>query len=101
MTTLPDIYIVGAVRTAIGSFGGSLKPFRPSDLGAMVVTEALKRAGVAPDDVEHVDMGQVMQTGPKDQFMARVAMLKAEIPVSTPALTLNRLCGSVVQSIIS
>ena len=101
MTNHPDIYIVSAVRTAIGSFGGSLKPFRPADLGAQVISEALKRAHVAPADVEHVIMGQVMQTGPKDQFMARVAMLKADIPVSTPALTLNRLCGSGVQSIIS
>ena len=101
MTTLPEIYILSAVRTAIGDFGGSLKSFRPSDLGALVVTEAIKRAGIAPADVEHVIMGQVMQTGPKDQFMARVVGLKADIPVSTPALTLNRLCGSGVQSIIS
>ncbi len=101
MTTIPDIYIVSAVRTAIGSFGGSLKPFRPSDLGALVVSEAIKRAGVEPADVEHVVMGQVMQTGPKDQFMARVAMLKADIPYTTPALTLNRLCGSGVESIIN
>src|SRR5258706_10360633 len=98
---MQDIYIVSGVRTAIGSFGGSLKAFRPSDLGAMVVTEAIQRAGIAPADVEHVIMGQVMQTGPKDQFMARVVGLKANIPVETPALTLNRLCGSGVQSIIS
>jgi acetyl-CoA C-acetyltransferase len=101
MTNTEDIYIVSAVRTAIGSFGGSLKPFRPADLGARVITEAIDRAGIEPKDVEHVVMGQVMQTGPKDQFMARVAMLKADIPVTTPALTLNRLCGSGVQSIIS
>jgi acetyl-CoA C-acetyltransferase len=101
MTELPDIYIVSAVRTPIGDFGGSLKSFRPSDLGAMVVTEAINRAGIKPADVEHVIMGQVMQTGPKDQFMARVVGLKADIPVTTPALTLNRLCGSGVQSIIS
>ena len=101
MTTLPDIYILSAVRTPIGDFGGSLKSFRPSDLGAMVVSEAIKRAGIAPADVEHVVMGQVMQTGPKDQFMARVVGLKADIPVSTPALTLNRLCGSGVESIIN
>ena len=101
MTNTEDIYIISAVRTAIGDFGGSLKPFRPADLGARVITEALSRAGIEPKDVEHVVMGQVMQTGPKDQFMARVAMLKADIPVTTPALTLNRLCGSGVQSIIS
>jgi acetyl-CoA C-acetyltransferase len=101
MTNSEDIYIVSAVRTAIGSFGGSLKPFRPADLGAMVITEALSRAGLQPKDVEHVVMGQVMQTGPKDQFMSRVAALKADIPVEVPALTLNRLCGSGVQSIVS
>jgi hypothetical protein len=95
---LEDIYIVGGVRTAIGDFGGSLKAFMPSDLGAMVVTEALRRANVASDDVEHVIMGQVMATGPKDQFLARVVGLKANIPVTTPALTLNRLCGSGVPS---
>ena len=66
-----------------------------------MITEAIERAGLEPADVEHVVMGQVMPTGPKDQFMARVAALKADIPVETPALTLNRLCGSGVQSIIS
>jgi acetyl-CoA C-acetyltransferase len=101
MTTNPDIYIVSAVRTAIGSFGGTLKPFMPSDLGAMVIKEAIARAGIAAADVEHVIVGQVMVTGPKDQFLARVCALKADIPVETPALTVNRLCGSGVQSIIS
>ncbi len=101
MTDTPDIYIVSAVRTAIGDFGGSLKPFLPSDLGAMVIKEAIARAGVAAADIEHVVMGQVMVTGPKDQFLARVCALKADIPVSTPALTVNRLCGSGVESIVS
>ena len=101
MQRKPDIYIVGGVRTAIGSFGGSLKSFRPSDLGAMVISEALSRAEVEPKDVEHVVMGQVMPTGPKDNFLGRVCALKADIPVETPALTLNRLCGSGVQAIIS
>ena len=101
MTNTEDIYIVSAVRTAIGDFGGALKQFRPADLGALVIKEAIKRADLKPSDVEHVVMGQVMPTGPKDQFMARVAALKADIPVESPALTLNRLCGSGVQSIIS
>ncbi|MBW8785849.1 MAG: acetyl-CoA C-acyltransferase, partial [Novosphingobium sp.] len=96
-----DIYIVSAVRTAIGDFGGSLKGFMPSDLGSKVIGEAVRRAGIAPADVEHVIMGQVMPTSAKDQFLARVCALKADIPVATPALTLNRLCGSGVQSIIS
>jgi acetyl-CoA C-acetyltransferase len=101
MTNSEDIYIVSGVRTAIGDFGGSLKSFRPADLGAMVIKEALSRAGLEPQDVEHVVMGQVMPTGPKDQFLARVCALKADIPVETPALTVNRLCGSGVQSIVS
>ncbi len=101
MTNSEDIYIVSGVRTAIGSFGGSLKQYRPAELGAKVIAEAIDRAGLEPADIEHVVMGQVMQTGPKDQFMARVAALNANIPVESPALTLNRLCGSGVQSIIS
>lgn len=101
MMNTEDIYIVSGVRTAIGDFGGSLKQYRPADLGSKVITEAINRAGIKPADVEHVIMGQVMATGPKDQFMARVAALNADIPVDAPALTLNRLCGSGVQSIIS
>lgn len=101
MTNSEDIYIVSGVRTAIGDFGGALKQYRPADLGSKVITEAINRAGIKPADVEHVVMGQVMATGPKDQFMARVAALNADIPVDAPALTLNRLCGSGVQSIIS
>ncbi|MEO5587487.1 MAG: beta-ketothiolase BktB [Novosphingobium sp.] len=101
MINSEDIYIVSGVRTAIGDFGGSLKSYRPADLGALVITEALTRARVDPSAVEHVIMGQVMPTGPKDQFLARVCALKADIPVESPALTVNRLCGSGVQSIIS
>ncbi|MEO6093497.1 MAG: beta-ketothiolase BktB [Novosphingobium sp.] len=101
MANLEDIYILSAVRTAIGDFGGALKGFMPSDLGTLVVTEALNRADIAPADVEHVVFGQVMPSGVKDQFLARVCALKADIPVETPALTLNRLCGSGVQAIIS
>jgi acetyl-CoA C-acetyltransferase len=101
MINSEDIYIVSGVRTAIGDFGGSLKNYRPADLGALVITEALNRANLDPAVVEHVVMGQVMPTGPKDQFLARVCALKADIPVESPALTLNRLCGSGVQSIIS
>ncbi len=98
---MQDIYIVSGVRTAIGDFGGSLKGFMPSDLGAMVTQEAIKRAGIEAKDVEHVIFGQVMPTSSKDSFLARVCALKADIPVETPALTVNRLCGSGVQSIIS
>lgn len=99
--TTETVYIVSGVRTAIGDFGGSLKGFMPSDLGGKVAAEAIRRAGIAPADVEHVVFGQVMPTGAKDAYLARVCALNAGIPVGTPAMTLNRLCGSGVQSIIS
>ncbi len=98
---MEDIYIVGGVRTAVGDFGGALKSFMPSDLGGKVVTEALSRAGVAPADVEHVVFGQVGNTSARDAFLARVIGLNAGIPDAVPAFTLNRLCGSGVQAIVS
>ena len=101
MTNSEDIYIVSGVRTAIGDFGGALKGFMPSDLGGKVATEALARAGISPDDVEHVVIGQVMPTSAKDSMLSRVIALNAGIPFGTPALTLNRLCGSGVQAIVS
>jgi acetyl-CoA C-acetyltransferase len=101
MTDLPDIYILSGVRTAIGDFGGALKGFYPSDLGGKVVAEAIRRAGVSPADIEHVVIGQVMPTSAKDQMLSRVIGLNAGVPIATPALTLNRLCGSGIQAIIS
>ena len=101
MRTVQDVVIVSGVRTAIGGFGGSLKDVPPSQLGAMVIREAVKRAGVEPKDVQHVVMGQVIPTSPKDAYVARVCGVDAGIPVETPALTLNRLCGSGSQAIVS
>lgn len=98
---MEEIYIVSGVRTAVGDFGGSLKSFAASDLGGMVATEALKRAGIEPDAVEHVVIGQVMPTSARDQMLSRVIGINAGVPLSTPALTLNRLCGSGVQAIVS
>lgn len=98
---MEPVYIVAGVRTAIGDFGGSLKDHAPADLGALVIAEAIRRAGVTPSDVQHVVMGQVIPTVPRDAYMARVAAVKAGVPVEAPALTLNRLCGSGVQAIIS
>ncbi len=98
---MAGIYILSGVRTAIGDFGGSLKPFMASDLGGMVIGEAIARAGVAPEDVGHVVMGQVIHNSAKDAYLARVAALKAGIPVEAPALTVNRLCGSGLQAIVS
>ncbi len=98
---MEDIYIVSGVRTAIGDFGGSLKSFYPSDLGTKVVAEAISRAGIDAKDVEHVVIGQVMPTGAKDGMLARTIGLNAGVPIEAPALTLNRLCGSGVQAIVS
>ena len=98
---MQDVFIVGAVRTAIGDFGGSLKDLAPAELGRLVIAEAIRRSALLVDDVQHVVMGQVIQSEPKDAYLARVAALSAGIPVGVPALTLNRLCGSGVQAIIS
>jgi len=101
MAELEDIYIVSGVRTAIGDFGGSLKGFMPSDLGGKVAAEAIQRAGISPEDVEHVVIGQVMPTSARDEMLSRVIALNAGVPSAVPALTLNRLCGSGVQAIVS
>ena len=98
---MEDIYIVSGVRTAIGDFGGALKSFYPSDLGGKVASEAISRAGITPADVEHVVIGQVMPTSGKDDMLARTIALNAGVPIEAPALTVNRLCGSGVQAIVS
>lgn len=100
MTTEP-VYIIAGTRTAIGDFGGALKDFAPAQLGSLVVAEAIRRAGIAPADVQNVVLGQVIQSEPKDAYIARVAAINAGVPVETPALTLNRLCGSGIEAIIT
>lgn len=96
-----DVVILSGVRTAIGDFGGSLKDVAPWELGRIVIAEAIKRAGIEPGDVGHVVLGQVIQSEPRDAYVSRVAAIAAGIPDRTPALTLNRLCGSSVQAIVS
>jgi acetyl-CoA C-acetyltransferase len=96
-----EVVVVSGVRTAIGTFGGSLKDVPPSQLGAIVVAEALKRAKVQGDEVGHVVFGHVVNTEPKDMYLARVAALNGGVAQSAPCLTLNRLCGSGLQAIIS
>jgi acetyl-CoA C-acetyltransferase len=98
---MEDIYIVGATRTAIGTFGGGLSSLRPAELGEIVIREAIARAGLTPDKVDHLVMGNVVQTMPQDVYLARVAAVNAGIPVEAPALSINRLCGSGLQAIIS
>ncbi len=95
------VLVVGAARTAIGSFGGSLAGHAPAALGALVAAEALQRAKLEPGEVGHVVFGNVIPTGPQDAYLGRVAAVEAGIPVEVPAMTLNRLCGSGTQAIIS
>ncbi|MGY0374360.1 acetyl-CoA C-acetyltransferase [Clostridium sp. JNZ J1-5] len=90
---MKDVVIASAVRTPIGSYGGALKDVPAADLGALVIKEALVRAGVKPEQVEEVIMGHVLQAG-QGQNPARQALIKAGLPNETPCFTLNKVCGS-------
>ncbi len=96
-----EVFVVSAVRTAIGTFGGALKDVPPTELGALVVKESLARAGVEGKDVGHVVFGHVVNTEPKDMYLSRVAAINGGCPKETPAMNVNRLCGSGLQAIIS
>jgi acetyl-CoA C-acetyltransferase len=96
-----EVVVVSGVRTAIGGYGGSLKDSPPSDLAALCVKEAVNRAGIEPKEVGHVVFGNVIHTDSHDHYLARVAGVKGGLPHETPALTLNRLCGSGLQAIIT
>ena len=96
-----EVVFVGAARTAIGSFGGSLKDVPPADLGALVIKTALERAGVAPKEVGHVVVGHVIPSVPQDAYISRVAALNAGVPQEAPAFNVNRLCGSGLQASVS
>jgi len=97
----PQVFVVSAARTAIGTFGGSLKDVPPSELATTAVKAALLRSGVDPAQVGHVVMGNVIPTEPQDAYISRVAAMNAGIPKETPAYNVNRLCGSGLQAIIS
>ncbi|SDE07480.1 beta-ketothiolase BktB [Paraburkholderia lycopersici] len=96
-----EVVVASGVRTAIGDFGGSLKDFSPTDLGARVVREVLSRANVDGDAVGHVVFGNVVHTEPKDMYLARVVAINGGVAQHAPALTVNRLCGSGLQAIVS
>ena len=96
-----EVVVVSGVRTAIGTFGGSLKDIAPTELGAQVVREALKRANTDGKDVGHVVFGHVVNTEPKDMYLSRVAAIQGGCAEGTPAFNVNRLCGSGLQAIIS
>jgi acetyl-CoA C-acetyltransferase len=101
MSDTREVVVLSGARTAIGGFGGSLKDIPPSELAALCVREAVSRAGVEPGDVGHVVFGNIIHTDSHDHYLARVAGVKGGLPVETPALTLNRLCGSGLQAIIT
>jgi acetyl-CoA C-acetyltransferase len=96
-----EVVVVSSVRTAIGTFGGSLKDLSPTEMGAQVVREALKRANTDGKDVGHVVFGHVVNTEPKDMYLSRVAAINGGCAEGTPAFNVNRLCGSGLQAIIS
>ncbi|MBB1302694.1 beta-ketothiolase BktB [Pseudoalteromonas sp. SR44-8] len=95
-----SVVILSAVRTAIGSFGGSLKNFTPAELGTLCAKEALARAKLSPNQVGSTVVGKVIHNGPKDAYLSRVIGLDAGLPISSHAVTLNRLCGSGLEAII-
>lgn len=96
-----DIVILSGARTAIGTFGGSLAAIPPIELAATVTQAAIERAGITPDKIGTVVFGHVINTEPRDMYLSRVAMLDAGVPDTTPAMNVNRLCGSGVQAIVS
>ena len=98
---MSEIVILDGARTAIGTFGGSLANTTPIDLAAEVSKAAMQRSGVEPDQIGHVVIGHVINTEPRDMYLSRVAAMQAGIPNGTPAMNVNRLCGSGAQAIVS
>ena len=101
MTQQREVVVVSGVRTAIADFGGSLKDMPPTELAGLVVAEALQRSGLEGKDIGHCVVGSVTHSDRRDMYMARVAALKGGLPIETPALTVNRLCGSGLQAVVS
>ena len=96
-----EVVVLSAVRTAIGDYGGSLKDVPPTQLAASVVAEAVKRSNLDAAEIGHCVFGNVIHTEPKDMYLSRVAAINGGLPKETPAFTLNRLCGSGLQAIVS
>ncbi len=96
-----EVFFLSGLRTAIGDFGGALKEQPPTTLGAHVARAAITEAGLEPKDLQHAVFGNVLHTEARDMYVSRVIAVEAGMPVSAPALTLNRLCGSGLQAIIS
>src|SRR5215213_208563 len=95
---MTDVVLVSGARTAVGRFGGGFKDTPAADLGATAIQAAIERAGIAADAVDHVVMGCVGQVA-EDAYLARTAAIQAGVPMTTPAVTVNRLCGSGLEAI--
>ena len=98
---MKNVYIISANRSAIGGFGGTLKSFCPVDLGTLVAKEAVSRSGYDPKEIDHAVFGNVIHTEPRDMYVSRVIALQSGLSKDSAALTVNRLCGSGLQAIIS
>ncbi|WP_050930140.1 acetyl-CoA C-acyltransferase family protein [Aestuariivita boseongensis] len=98
---MKDIVLLDGARTAIGTFGGALSSTAPIDLATVATEAALERSGVEPGQIGHVVFGHVINTEPRDMYLSRVAAMQAGIPNGTPAMNVNRLCGSGAQAIVS
>ena len=96
-----EVVVLSAVRSAIGGFGGSLSSLEPSELGGLVMKEAIARSGVAPESIPYAVVGNCVPTESRSPYVSRVAAIQAGLPMSSTALTINRLCGSALQSVIS
>jgi len=101
MPSLQEIVIVSAMRTAVGDFGGALKSVPPTELASITAKEALSRAQISGDAVDQSFYGHVIHTEPKDMYLSRVAAMNAGVRQEAPALTVNRLCSSGLQAVIS
>src|SRR6056297_939434 len=98
---MDNIVILDGARTAIGTFGGALAGTPPAQLGAVAARAAMERSGVEGAQIGHVVFGHVINTEPRDMYLSRVAAMQAGIPEGTPAMNVNRLCGSGAQAIVS
>ena len=94
MSQIREVVVVSGTRTAVGTYGGSLKNTPACELATTVVREAVSRSGLGAEDIQHSVFGNVIHTEPRDMYLSRVAAVEAGIPIETPAFTVNRLCGS-------